>query len=141
MASFGDYMKSRAKKEDDFFFGEGNKVKSSNKYFTYKHVIDDDNIIINTNNIKVIKNNFVLIVDNNKAVYLKEWQVRCAHNWGDICNDFYVVKLNRKYFKSYTFKFEFTDFSFEKEDTFDDLMKVAKAQDNENMPVANGFMS
>lgn len=140
MSSFSDYMKSRAKKEDDFFFGEGNKTKESNKYFTYKHVIDDDNIIINTNNIKIIKDNYVLIVDNNKAVYLKDWQVRCAHNWYDMGSNFYIVKVNRKYFKPYTFKFNFTDFSFEKENTFDDLMAVAIEQDKENMQVANGFM-
>ena len=140
MSSFGDYMKARAKKEDDFFFGEDNKIKQSNKYYTYKHFIDNDNIIINTNNIKVIKNSCVLIIGKNEAIYLKDWQVRTAHNYSDICSNFYIVKLNRKFFKPYTFKSNFDDFCFEKTENFDDLIEIAKEQDNKNMEVANGFM-
>ena len=55
MSSFGDYMKAKTEKEDDFFFGAGNREKNSNKYFTFKHVLDNDNIIINTNNVIKIK--------------------------------------------------------------------------------------
>lgn len=139
MSNYGEFMKSMAKKDNDFFFGENNKVNISNKYFTFKHVIDNDTIIINTNNVKTVKDNYVLVVDNNKAVYLRDWQVREAHNYNEGL-DFYLVKLNRKYFKPYTFKFEFSDFCFENgENSFDDLLEVAKEQDKENMKVANGF--
>ncbi len=141
MASFGDYMKDRAKKNDDFFFGENNKQMKSNKYFTYKHVLDNDTIIINTNNVKQVKDSLVLVVDNNKAVYLKNWQVRTAHNWYDTCSDMFLVKLSRAYFKAYTFKSNFEDFCFDAEQSFDDLLDVARTQDEENMQVANGFMS
>lgn len=140
MSDFSDYMKARAEKENDKFFGEGNRKRVSNKYYTYKHVIDNDNIIINTKNVKAIKDSWTLIVDNNKAVYLRDFQVREAHNWNELGDDFYIVKLNRKYFKTYTFKSGFEGFSFEKENTFDDLMAVAIEQDRENMPVANGSM-
>lgn len=140
MSSFGDYMKERAKKDDDFFFGAGNKKHTSNKYFTYKHVLDENTIIINTKNIKQVKDSFVLIVDNNKAVYLKGWQIRAAHNWSELGDDLYIVKLSRNYFKTYTFNSRFENFCFDKEETFDDLVEVAKEQDNANMAVANGFM-
>lgn len=140
MSSFSDYMKAMVQRENDRFFGEGNRKKVSNKYYTYKHSIDNDNIIINTRNVITIGNSYVLIVGSNKAVYLKDWQVIEAHNWSELGDDFHIVKLNRNYFKTYTFKSDFTDFSFEKEETFDDLMVVAHKQDEENMPVANGFI-
>lgn len=141
-SNYGEYMKARAKKDSDFFFGEGNKEMVSNKYFTYKHVLDNDTIIINTNNVKVIKENYVLIVGDNEAVYLKDWQIKKAHNYSDICTDLYLVKLNRKYFKPYKFNFKFDGFCFdEKVDTFDDLLETAKAQDARNMSVAFGFMN
>lgn len=141
MSNYGDYMKKMAEKNDNFFFGEGNKQACSNKYYTFKHYLNDDEIIINTGNIKVIKGNYVMIVDNNKGVYLKDWQVRQAHNWGDICSDFYLVKLNRKYFKPYTFRFTFDDIWIQKEESFDDLVEIAKEQDKVAMRVANGWMS
>ena len=130
-------MKSRKEKDLTFFFGETKKM--SNKYFSFKRFIDDDNIIIITNNIKTIKGSFVMLVDNNKAVYLKDWQVRPVHNYGAGINA-YAVKLNRKYWKVYTFKTDFDDMAFEKEETFDDLVTIAKEQDIENMPIATGHM-
>ena len=140
MSSFGDYMKARAEKEDDFFFGAGNREKNSNKYFTFKHVLDNDNIIINTNNVKKIKDSFVLIVGNKEAVYLKDWQVRGVHNYSDICSNFYLVKLNRKYFKPYSFRNGFNNFCFDNTESFDDLMECAREQDEAGMKVAKGFM-
>ena len=88
-------------------------------------MVDNDNIIIITNNIKIIKGNYVLLVDNNKGVYLKEWQVKPVHNFYNGMSA-YAVKLNRKYFKPYTFKCEGMDFT--QEDTFDSLMAVAETQ-------------
>lgn len=112
-------------KDLEFFFGK--VTKKSNKYFNYNPIIDDDNIIIITNNIKVIKGNYVLIVDNNKGVYLKDWQVKPVHNYYNGMSG-YAVKLNRKYFKPYTFKFEFEDMAFTQEDTFDSLKECAATQ-------------
>ena len=123
-------MKSMTKKEMGFYF-KGGYDYVSNKYFTFKHVIDDDNIIIiMTRNVKNIKGNAVLIVDNNKGVYLKPWQVNflCSA----YVEDAYAVKLNRNFFKPYQFNFTFDDMSFEKEDTFDELLAVAKEQDEAN---------
>lgn len=53
----------------NFFFDKDSWKQKSNKYVYYKAVQDNDNIIIRTNN---IKGNFVLVVGNNKAVYLKD---------------------------------------------------------------------
>lgn len=140
MSSYGDWMKEKAHREDNRFFGEGNKVKKTNKYFSYRHVIDGDTVIINTNNVKEVKGNLVMVVGKNKAVYLKDWNVRPAHNYGDICEDFYLVKLQRQYFKPYTFKSPFGDFCFDADQDFDKMVEIARAQDEKNMLVANGFM-
>lgn len=112
MSSYSDYLKERKSKDLKYFFGEDVKM-ISNKYFKFTYVIDNDNIILITNNIKIIKGNYVLLVDNNKGVYLKDWQVRPVHNF---YNDMsaYAVKLNRKYFKPYTFKFNFEDMLLKK---------------------------
>lgn len=141
MSSYSDYMKSVAHKADDRFFGEGNKVMKTNKYFTFKHVLDNDTIIINTKNVRSVKGNPILVVGDNEAVYLKDWNVKPAHNFYED-SDFYLVKLSRAFFKVYTFKGRIDDgLSFDgKVDDFDSLLKVAEEQDNENMKVANGFM-
>lgn len=127
------------KKDNDFFFGEGNYRYTSNKYFNFNHTPDSDNIIIATNNIKTIKGNPVLIVGNNQAVYLKDWQVRQVHNYDEGINT-NLVKLNKKYFKPYTFKSDFSDYSFGKSDTFDSLQKVAKKQNKTKTKYAYGHM-
>lgn len=132
MSKYSEYIKSRKEKDLEFFFGE--VTKKSNKYFEYNSVIDEDNIIIVTNNIKTIKGNMVMIVDNNKAVYLKDWQVRRVHNFYNGVSAF-AVKLNRKYFKPYTFRFDFEDMAFEQEETFDSLKECASEQD---YPIALG---
>lgn len=125
MSKYSDYIKSAKDKDLEFFFGKIRK--KSNKYFEYNSVIDEDNIIIITNNIKVLKGSFVLIVDNNKGVYLKEWQIKPVHNFYTGMSA-YAVKLNRGYFRPYTFSFDFEDMAFEKEDTFDSLKKIAVTQ-------------
>ncbi len=78
---------------------------------------------------KFIKDNFVLVIGNNKVVYLKEWNIVRVHNY-DLGLNSHAVKLNRKYFKTYTFKSDFEDFHFEKDDTFESLMEVAKEQND-----------
>lgn len=122
--------------KDDKFFGKTQYY--SNKYFSYDSVIDKDNIIVRTNNIKMIKGNPVLIVDNNKGIYLKDWQVApIKMNRGEV--NTYAVKLNRNYMKEYTFKSNFDDVSFSKKDDFNSLMKVARSQQKRNEKIAYGW--
>lgn len=113
--------------------------KTSNKYFTYQHYHNKDEITINTNNIAFVRDNPVLVIDNNKAVFLKDWQVIPIHSYYHF-GDAYAVKLNRNYFKEYTFKNGFNNMYFDKKDTFDRLVKIAKEQDKANIPVAFNHM-
>lgn len=133
MSTYSEYLKGVKENNLVRFFGE--VEHKSNKYFTFKHFINDDEAIIITNNVKYIKGNSVLIIANNKAVYLKDWLVKPVHNY---FNDIYAyaVKINRPYFKPYTFKNDFEDMCIETEYTFDDLLNVAKEQDAENMKIA-----
>lgn len=133
MSTYSEYMKSVKENNLTRFFGE--VEHKSNKYFTFNHYINENEAIIITSNVKYIKGNPVLIIANNKAVYLKDWLVKPVHNY---FNDIYAyaVKLNRQYFKPYTFKNDFEDMCIETEYTFDDLLNVAKEQDAENMKIA-----
>lgn len=137
--TLSDYYKERKQKDMDFFYGKGNTKKLSNKYFEFKRVLDDDNCIVVTNNIKTIKGNPVMITGNNQAVYLKDWQYRPVHNYYDGI-DAYAVKLNRKYYRPYTFRFNFDDYSFDKNNSFDDMMDTARQQEQVNMKFAEGHM-
>ena len=128
MSKYSELIKNAKDKDLEFFFGKVTKL--SNRYFEYNSIIDEDNIIIITNNIKVIKGSYVLVVDNNKAVYLKDWQVKRVHNFYNNMSG-YAVKLNRNYFKSYTFSFDFEDMAFDQEDTFDSLKELAATQTEE----------
>ena len=137
--TFSDHVKEQKRKDMEFFYGKDNVKMKSNKYFEFKRVLDDDNCIVVTNNIKTIKGNPVMITGKNQAVYLKEWQLRPVHNFDNGINA-HAVKINRKYFKPYTFKFDFEGFSFDKNQTFDDMMATAKKQETENMRFAEGHM-
>lgn len=135
--SYSDYIKECKDKDLKFFFGDDVR-KVSNKYFKFTRVIDNDNIIIVTNNIKIIKDSYVLVVGEKKAVYLKDWQVRGVRSYYEDI-DAYAVKLNRKYFKTYTFKNEIDpDLYFEKDNNFDDLLEVAKLQQEKDIRVTQG---
>ena len=130
--TLSDFFKKAKEKDLNFFFGENNYKHVSNKYIQFKRFIDDNNIIIYTNNIMYVKGNPVLVVDNNKVVYLKDWQLKEASNYNNNLTG-YLVKLNRNYFKAYTFKSEFDNFYFTKQDTFDDLVEISKQQDETNL--------
>lgn len=135
MSSYSDYLKSVKENNINRFFGD---VKyTSNKYFTFNRVISDDEIILITDNVKYIKGNPVLIISPNKAVYLKDWCITPVHNYfNDIYG--YAVRLNRKFFKPYTFKTDFENIYIEKEYGFDDLLEIAKEQNEVNMKIALG---
>lgn len=141
MASFAEYAKAQAQKEQNRFFGEGNVRKVSNQYFKFNHVLDVDTVIINTNNVRIIKDNPVLVVGACEAVYLKPWNVLKAHNFQELGDNFYLVKLSRQFFKTYTFKNQIDkNLCFDEVQDFDALSAIAKKQDEENMKVALGFM-
>lgn len=130
---YNDYLKTKEENKNTFFFGENN-LETSNKRFQIKNnVIDNDNILLITNNIQYFSNKecFVLWVGNDKIVYLKDWQVIPVYNFETI-GYAYIVKLNRNYFKSYNC-FKSDRFFFEKEETFDTLLDVAKQQTGNNL--------
>ena len=127
---YSEYMKQSKENNIKRFFGDVSK--KTNKYFTFNHVIDNDNIIIITGNVKIVKGSYVLVIGSNKAVFLKPWQVKEVHNYYSGYSG-YAVKLNRNYFKPYTFKTGFDDFAFDDEDTFDTLKADAESQNSEQI--------
>jgi hypothetical protein len=127
MSKYSEFLKEMKENQVNKFFGE--VKKTSNKYFKFNHILNKDEIIVVTRNVKFIKDNFILVVGNNKAVYLKEWNIVRVHNY-DLGLNAHAVKLNRKYFKIYTFKNDFEDFHFENDDTFESLLEVAKEQND-----------
>lgn len=130
MSNYSEFIKQRKENDLKFFFGEDMK-RYSNNYIKFTHIKDNDNFIIVTNNIRTIKDSLVMIIGSNKAIYLKNWQVRpLKEHYGVRA---FAVKLNRNYFKPYTFSSEFEDFCFDegKEDSFDSLLEVAKIQEEE----------
>lgn len=127
-----EVIKKMKENNKNFFFGEGNWREVSNKYFKFKRILSDDEIIIITNNVREIKDSLTLVVDNNKVVYLKDWQVEPVKAYNEGIYG-YAVKINRKYFKAYTFKSEFSNFSFKNEDTFESLKELAKLQEKEDI--------
>lgn len=132
--TYSDYVKGIKNKDLDFFFGEANWKRDSNQYVYYQSILDEDNIIIRTNNIKWIKGQPVLLIDNDMGVYLKDWQVKDSGNyWEDI--EFSLVKLNRKYFRPYQFSFKFDGMEFIEQDTFESLVELAKEQQQINLKV------
>lgn len=134
MSKYSDYLKERKASDEEWFLSQ-KAHHESNKYITFNHVIDDDNILLATRNVRSYFNPksdkwvWYLIVDNDKVVYLKHWQLRLAHTeWNE--EQGYIVKLNRNFFKVYTFKKPFEDMCFEEEQTFDSLMEEAKSQND-----------
>ena len=127
---------------DYSFFGEGNKIMFTNKFYTYEPILNDDEIIINTNYVKTIKGSPVLVVDNNKVVYIPSRNVRKVHTWNGRQKggeNSYLVKVNKKYFKTYTLKEAFHDVMLDKPFTFESLKDLAEEQ--KGLKVANGHMS
>lgn len=133
--TFSQYLKEQDSKDKAYFFGgEDNYKMTTAKYFTFKHYQSDDKIMITTKNVRYWKNRdcYVMYVGNDKVIYLKEWQIRPVRQWND-GNEVKgnIVKLDRKYFKVYNAP-QNDDFAFDEEESFDDLVKVAKKQDKEN---------
>lgn len=124
-----------------YFFGEDVKL-SGGKHDTlldFTHVIDRDNIIIITNNIEIMKHQYILVIGDNKVVWLKDWQVQELKYW-DVQLNTYAVKLNRQYFKPYELKFKLDKYCFNgREHTFDSLYELAVSQDNATQKIEYKF--
>lgn len=111
----------------DSFFGNVHKV--SNKYFIpEKQVIDDDNIILMTSNIKAVKGKTVMVVGPNQAVYVNNIAGANIKNGNTLITNTYAVKVNRQKYKTYTFRNGFDD-APSKVESFDDLLKIAREQE------------
>ena len=131
MSKYSDYIKSRREKEVKFIFGDDVKIMGDT--YSWNHAKNDDEVIIVTSNVRFWKNKgtYVLWVANDKVVYLKDWQVCEIKNW-DLQKNAYAVKLNRKFFKSYN-TYTSDEFGFDKEETFDDMLNLAREQDKANI--------
>lgn len=70
-------MKKSSKYFNDNYFNESIS-KISNKYFTFKRYKDDDNVTIVTSNVIYLGDFPVLLVGENKGVWLKHCKMRRA---------------------------------------------------------------
>ncbi len=115
------------KKIKNNFFGE--ICNCSNKRFTFDGTAHDneDLVTVITGNVRRYKDGYVLVVGNSEVVFLKDWQICPIYNHETVGNAF-AVKLDRKFFRTYTWKSYFPDFGFDESDTFDSLKKAAKEQ-------------
>jgi hypothetical protein len=138
MSNYSEFLKKVKEQNKEKFFPNYKNI--SNKYFTFDHYVNDDEIVIITSNIITVKGSPVLVVGNNKVVYLKDFCIQAVHNY-DLGINTYAVILKRQFFKVYTFKNDIEGFSFEKEESFDDLIEVAKEQDAADMKIAIGHMN
>lgn len=133
-------LKTPERRDLETFFGCENISMKANNYFTYKSVLDDNTIIVLTNNIKRIKSNYVLIVGKNKGLYLRAWQFRkvCSYREGINC---YAVKLFRTYYDPYEYDFVFKDMDIEEDITFDMWHEEAIEQEKENFCIRKGWLN
>ena len=84
------------------------------------------NFVLVTNDLYAVHNGIVLVLGSNKGVYIKDWNRDYVKTIEGI--DTHVVKLERKYFKPYTFKNDFVGFETCKDYTFDELKEIAAIQ-------------
>lgn len=137
-----EYFKKQREAVYNRFFGE--REFKSNQYFKFNHVVDDDNIIINTSNLKEIRTkngepSLIMLVGDDQAVYIKPWQVMPIYDYYGF-GEGYAVKLNRAYFKPYKFNSRIDEnTSFDgRVDTFDSLKKDAESQNDTPIRVDTG---
>lgn len=133
------------------FFG-GNFTQSKGYSISYSPVIDSDNIIFLTGDVRRVLTSedmvaSVLAIGKNKGVYLKPWQIARVKVKGEHAQAKYLhlVKLNRNHFRGYYFRRRdmldkdergfFVGISDWKESTFDDLYEAALLQQKENIQV------
>lgn len=131
-----NHFKEQGKRELEEFFGRGNTRKISNQYRTYNPVLDNDNIILATNNIKSYRGKdgemkHVLLTGPKQGVFLNPGDLKnVVMNDGQSYYETTLAKISRDRFKPYTFKEEHKGFLFDKNESFDDLLDIAKSQDD-----------
>lgn len=140
MNKLSQMLADKKEKRLKYFFGEDVKLSGGthDTLLDFTHVIDNDNIIIITSNVEIMKQQYVLVVGNNKVVWLKDWQVQELRTWF-YSLDTFAVKLNRKFFKPYTLSFNLEKYAFTEEDTFDTLYELAVQQDNSKEKIEYKF--
>lgn len=120
-----------SKKNNDFFFGENNWNRDESYRYRFTQAIDNDNIIVVSKNIVWVKGNPILLISNQRGVYLKDWQIRTVYK-DPFTSELpkYVIKLNRKFFKVYTFSNSIGE-CYDNYTTFDDFLSLARQQEKE----------
>ena len=133
MKKISEFYKNVKKNAMDKYLGEGNYKATNKRFQIINQVLNNDEIIVVTNNVQYWNNKdqYVLWVGEGRIVYLKPFQVVPVKNY-EVLGDCYLVKLNRNYFKAYNC-FVNEELSFDKEDTFDSLLEVAKQQTNNGL--------
>lgn len=148
------YKQERQLKRAEFFFGPGNFTKANKDEVQFNAVIDNDNIILISKNVRRVfvkddKVSLVMATTNRRGIYLKPWQVIRViindHKTGEktVCA---LVKLNRKFYKTYSFKDQdiidkdenlggFLDVYGTEDPTFDVLLEAALIQTKEKIKV------
>jgi hypothetical protein len=137
MATLTEFNAERKAKDRAFFYGN-EVVNTSNKYFRFNRVQDEDNVTILTSNIIFVKGSPLLVVGPQHVIYLKDWQLRTVRNYDQDIKT-YAVKLSRNYFKVYTFRNEINDICVENEMVFDDFLNIAIDQTTDGMTIAEGW--
>lgn len=124
----------------DYYFGRNNYKSHRKDFCSYKSVINDDLIIVRSNNVVSRKRTnsdgfyeieYVLMIGNDLAVWVPYYNIhRSAYiDENDKLINCHLVKLERKYFKPIYYPHE-TDkkIVFEGQDTFDSLKEQARLQ-------------
>jgi len=119
-----------------------------NKFAKEQSGLKEGQFLVFTDNVRLFKGKPVLVVGNNKVIFLDLSQVTKAESipMHVVSDEFgpslepvegespiygFIVKLNDFSFsKVYTFRNGFADFCFEKDDTLDSLKKVNAEQDS-----------
>lgn len=133
-------MDRRKLYEMDYYFGRNNYKSHRKGFASYKSVLNDDLIIVRTNNVASrIKEKsptereveYVLMIGNELAVWVPYYNIRHSMYIDENEKKIYfdLVKLERKYFRPIYYPHE-TDkkIVFEGQDTFDSLMEQARLQ-------------
>lgn len=125
---------NKTKKEQlNDFFGIGNWKHIKGDLYEFKRVIDDENVIVVTNNITFIGDYAFLVVGENKGILLNPKNVWVVHNFKPIHINSFAVKVNKNDFsKVIIFEKEFDDFIYMNDTTFEELLLVSKEQEKTN---------
>ena len=95
----------------------------------------DGEIIVFTANVRLYKGSPVLVVGNNKLIFINASAIRKGITMSreeETIAEGFIVKLNKDNFKKiYSFKHDFDGFAFDKEDTFESLSEIAKKQNDD----------